>query len=121
MFLITDMTTGKHRISTAFASYDDAVTALGGPAECNDWCSRNGCDIIWHDDDECILQDWDRTIVVHPTDIPAWNDFKQAEDDKWADCTDCTACGCTSYKPNYGCLICDLHVMENYLLNKRTS
>ena len=117
MFLITDMATGKHRISTAFHSYDDAVTALGGSAECNDWCNRNGCDIVWHDDDdECVLEEWDRTIIILN---PAPNTVQT--DSKWDGCTECTACGCNSYKPNYGCLICDLHVMEHYLHNNRSS
>jgi hypothetical protein len=69
MFIIEHMETGERRVDTAFATYDDAVTALGGPAECNDWCSRSGCDIIWHDDDECILQDWDRTLVLHKENV----------------------------------------------------
>jgi len=52
MFFVTNMTTGERPIDTPFESYDAAVESFGSPAECNDWCSRNGCDIIWYDDDD---------------------------------------------------------------------
>jgi hypothetical protein len=37
-----------------------------------------------------------------------------------ADCTVCWACGCQSYKPNYGCTICDHHVQEHDDRNSET-
>lgn len=75
MFMITHMETGEIRVSTEFASYDDAVEALGGEDgdhNAFEWLDAMGCDIIWYDDDAPVpthgieVEEFD-AVVVHDT------------------------------------------------------